>query len=247
MRARGNHWLALARALEKPDTVAPASRPAPRPPVAARPRKLSVTEIKRLIRDPYAIYAKHILRLRPLDPLMQAPDDLLRGIVLHGVLEAFIRETVDRPENCTKDILMQKAETVLAENVPWAEARATWLARLDRVADWFIETEAARRLLAKPTEFEARGKATLPALDFTLTAMADRIDMDDTGQLHIYDYKTGAPPSTDEQIYFDKQLLLEAAIAAAIRFWRSGRRQGRARRVHRPRLGRQRGGGAPDR
>ena len=213
MLAKGDEWLALARSLEAPDPVDPAPRPAPCPPGKARPSRLSVTEIQRLIRDPYAIYAKHVLNLRPLDPLMQAPDALLRGIVLHGVLESFIRETKDAPEHCTKDMLMQKAVSDLAENVPWAEARATWLARLDRVADWFVETEAARRLLATPTAFEAKGSARIETLDFTLTATADRIDMDDTGSLHIYDYKTGTPPTENEQLHFDRQLLLEAAIA----------------------------------
>ncbi len=213
MCARGDEWLALARALEAPDPVDPAPRPAPCPPSDARPRQLSVTEIQRLIRDPYAIYAKHVLNLRPLDPLMQAPDALLRGIVLHGVLESFIRETKDAPETCTKELLMQKAVSDLTENVPWAEARATWLARLDRVAGWFVETEAARRLTATPIAFEARGSAKINTLDFTLTATADRIDIDETGSLHIYDYKTGTPPTKDEQLHFDRQLLLEAAIA----------------------------------
>ena len=58
-------WLALARALEQPTPeqaanprLRPAKRPAPQPPVAARPAKLSLTNIERLIRDPYAIYAR---------------------------------------------------------------------------------------------------------------------------------------------------------------------------------------------
>ena len=144
---------------------------------------------------------------------MQAPDALLRGIVLHAVLEAFVKETVAQPERCTKDRLMEITETVLAENVPWAEMRATWLARLDRVANWFIETEHARRAAAIPVAFEARGTAQIAPLGFTLTATADRIDRDKEGALLIYDYKTGTPPSKDEQTYFDKQLLLEAAIA----------------------------------
>ena len=212
-RDRGAAWLGRARALEKPTPFAPAPRPAPRPPVGARPTRLSVTEIKRLIRDPYAIYVKHVLGLRPLDPLMRVPDALLRGIVLHDVLDSFIRHTVAQPDACSREVLMQMAETALAENVPWAEARATWLARLDRVADRFIEDETKRQAEATPAAFEAKGEAGIPALGFTLSAKADRIDVDRDGRLHIYDYKTGTPPSTGEQAHFDKQLLLEAAIA----------------------------------
>ena len=152
-------------------------RPAPAPPVTARPRSLSVTEIKRLIRDPYAIYARHVLRLRPLDPLMKLPDALLRGTVLHEILEAFIKDTLGDPSLCTRAALMAKTETVLAQNVPWAEARVIWYARMERVADWFIETELARRQIATPAELEARGKAWLSDPDFTLRTTADRVDI----------------------------------------------------------------------
>ena len=213
MRARGSEWLDLARLLEEPGHTTPAPRPAPCPPVAARPHRLSVTEIKRLIRDPYAIYAKHVLNLRPLDPLMKAPDALLRGIVLHEVLETFIKQTQTDTKACTKERLMEITVSILAEKVPWAEARATWLARLERVADWFVDGEFARRMLADPVDFEAESKAELASLNFILTAKADRIDRDRNGNLHIYDYKTGAPPSRDQQTYYDKQLLLEAAMA----------------------------------
>lgn len=213
MRARGDHWLGLARALEQPGIIPPAQRPAPCPPPETRPKQLSVTAIKRLIRDPYAIYARYVLRLKPLDPLMQAPDALLRGIVLHKILEEFIRESVPAPEKCTKDALMAKATSMLGERVPWAEARATWLARLDRVADTFIANEMLRRDLATPTAFEKEGRATIPPLGFTLTAKADRVDLDADGAFYIYDYKTGAPPSPAEQRHYDKQLLLEVCIA----------------------------------
>ena len=213
MKDRGRHWLAMARQLEKPDVVEPAPRPAPCPPPSARPARLSVTDIKHLIRDPYAIYGKRILRLAPLDPLMKVPDALMRGTVLHTVLEGFIRDTCDDMGLCNKAHLLHVTESVLAQYVPWAQARATWLARMDRIADTFISAEMARRETARPIGFECRGAISISELDFTLSATADRIDLAHDGLLNIYDYKTGKPPTPAQQTHFDKQLLLEAVIA----------------------------------
>lgn len=99
MRNRGSHWLALAAAVEAPTPaqqadprLAPALRPAPQPPVAQRPRRLALTAIARLIRDPYAIYARHVLRLYPLDPLHPVADARDRGTAFHLILERFVRQ-----------------------------------------------------------------------------------------------------------------------------------------------------------
>lgn len=213
MRDRGKLWLARVRAFEAVTSVPPATRPSPRPPVAARPKQLSVTEIKRLIRDPYAIFARHVLRLRALDPLMKTPDALLRGIIVHEVLEKFVKDTAGNTALLTRSHLQSICETVLANKVPWPAARLLWQARLDRVSDWFVEGEKRRMKTGQPVGYEARGKAQIQTTDFTLTGVADRIDRTSDGSLIIYDYKTGSPPSRDEQIYFDKQLLLEAAMA----------------------------------
>ncbi|AZV80561.1 double-strand break repair protein AddB [Parasedimentitalea marina] len=213
MRDRGQKWLDWAVALEKPTKTSPALRPSPRPPVSARPRRLTITEIPRLIRDPYAIYAKHVLRLRVLNPLVRVPDALLRGIVVHEVFEHFIKETLDDPSLLTRDHLLQKSRDLLEQHVPWPVARCLWLSRVNRIAGDFIQAEQTRRLTSHPIAFEAKGEARLDPLDFTIACRADRIDEDDRGFLHLYDYKTGAPPSETQQLKFEKQLLIEAAMA----------------------------------
>ncbi len=213
MISRGNVYLNWAEQIEAAPHIELAPRPSPCPPLAARPTRLSVTEIKRLIRDPYAIYAKHVLRLKPLNPLVQSPDALLRGTVLHSVLERFIHSSVNDISSLTTENLMELSNDVLADIVPWPTARRLWLARIDRFANPFLADELIRREQATPIGFEVRAKSELNGLNFTLTGTADRIDRDANGELIIYDYKTGAPPSKKQQENFDKQLLLEAAIA----------------------------------
>ena len=213
MEAKGNDWLAMARLIETPFTAPPATRPAPCPPVDARPRELWATDIRKLIRDPYAIYAKRILRLSPMNPLMREPDALMRGIVSHEVIEAFVKGVCEDGLTNTPEALLQIASEVLEREVPWGEARVLWHARLGRIAGWFTAHEAARQLDAAQIQYEQVGKAMIAGLGFTLAAKADRIDLDHAGRVHLFDYKTGMPPSKDQQALFDKQLLLESAIA----------------------------------
>ena len=220
MRVRGDHWCTMARQAARPEAAMPrARRPAPRPPVDARPRKLSVTQIETLIRDAYAIYAREVLRLRPLEPLGRALDARDRGNVLHAILEAFLRETDPWPgEASARATLDAVAARVLLAEVPQADLRGTWRARLNRVAGWLIAGEAARRAGADPAATERRGEMVLdlPAGPFRITAKADRIDRALSGEGMVYDYKTGAPP-TGAQIKagMSQQLHLQAAILAA--------------------------------
>ena len=213
MRLRGNDWLTMADEMERPVSISKAHRPSPKPPVEARPHQLSVTAIKTLIRDPYAIYARNILGLKSLDPLVQLPDAPLRGTLIHKILEVFVKDRQDETPEQSKQRLLEITDTILAQNAPWPTARAIWRSKVERVADWFIARESARQTLASSQAFETDGSVTIPELDFRLTAQADRIYRDVDGGLHIIDYKTGKPPSNDVQKSFDKQLLLEAAMA----------------------------------
>ncbi len=213
MRARGRVWVKRAARLEEPEaTVAPAHRPSPKPPVAVRPKELAVTRVGLLIRDPYAIYAQYILRLRPLDPLRPEADAALRGQVLHKILEDFAKTRVEgETRAAAKARLLDIAARVLMDQTPWPAARALWLARMARAADFFLSFDA--RLGGVPVWLEDKGKVKLTGLDFTLAGTPDRIDRLPDGKLHIIDYKTGTPPTKLAQKSFDKQLLLAAAMA----------------------------------
>jgi len=221
MRARGNDLLGLVELVHRPEAPVPrAPRPRPRPPLEARPRKLSVTQIETLIRDAYAIYAYKVLRLTPFDPLGRPPDFRERGMVIHKIMERFARATPGQlpgPEEARRRLL-EAADAVLAETVPWPDTRRIWRARIGRFADWFLAGEAARRAVGRPEGLEVKGKLPVLAAGgaFTLTARADRIDRLDGGGAVIFDYKAGNPP-TKAQIDqgFNQQLHLQAAILMA--------------------------------
>ncbi|WP_108813304.1 double-strand break repair protein AddB [Loktanella sp. Alg231-35] len=222
MQARGDHWLAMAHALSTPKARgAPAARPSPCPPVAARPDRLSVTQIKTLIRDPFAIYARKTLRLDPLDPLVPSADAPLRGIIVHRILERFIEA---RGGPADRDLLMQIALEEFTKDCPWPTVRAQWMARMERSVDIFLAGEAVRQAQAKASVLEAKGEIYVAPSGVLLTCKADRIDLTETDEALIYDYKTGVMPTGPQQEKFDKQLLLEAAMVERGAFENTGER-----------------------
>ncbi|MCC7048026.1 MAG: double-strand break repair protein AddB [Alphaproteobacteria bacterium] len=213
------HWLDWQQALDWPARVRPVTRPAPCPPVAARPRRLSATRIETWMRDPYAIYARYILDLRRLDDLDADPGAADRGQIIHAALEAFLRRC---PGPLPEDALEQLVAIGRAVFKPMAELRpgimAFWWPRFLRAAAWFIERERERRPFLAESFAERGGRLAIdaPAGPFVLTATADRVDRLKTGGIAIIDYKTGQPPAPKHvELGFAPQLPLEAAIAAA--------------------------------
>lgn len=220
MRFRGRRLLDLARARSAPISSEPrASRPCPTPAVSARPRRLSATDIEMLVRDAYAIYARHILDLKPLDPLGRAPDYRERGTIMHRVLEDFLNATrSDWPgAEAAREAFDRVTERVLTSEVPWHDLRRIWGARIGRFATWFLEGEALRRTAGVPFAPELKGEMVLqlPAGPMTVVAKADRIDLLHDGTAAIYDYKTGTPPSVAQiKAGFNQQIHIQAAILA---------------------------------
>ena len=214
MRARGARYLRIATQLDTPEAApAPASRPAPAPPLSARTLSYTVTDIEKLIRDPYAIYARYTLQLKALQPLRPEPNAAMRGTVFHSIAEAFLTSApLSGPETDAQRFL-EIARAELAASVPWPSVRAQWLGHLSAIADQFIADEARRQQDAKPLGQEIEGDVTLPGSPFRLRGKADRIDQRSDGQLVIYDYKTGSPPSEKEMRYYKRQLLVEAVMA----------------------------------
>ena len=210
-------WLAWARARDRIDAdkriaIKP---PEPRPAVALRPRRMSVTDIERWIANPYATYARHILKLEPLPPLGASPDASLRGGLVHDVLSRFANAFPDRLPPDPLAELEKIASHVLESYTGNARITAFWMPRLKRFLSWFAEGEDKRRDGVRSVIAEISGSLVLAptAEPFTLTARADRID-DKGSAVVITDYKTGAIPKQDWVLNGrSPQLPLEAAIA----------------------------------
>jgi len=216
-RGRRNH-LAWADALDRPAAYQPIPRPAPSPPLEARPVRLPVSAVEQWRRDPYGLYARRILGLRKLDPLEEALGAADRGNALHATLDEFLR---DHPSGLLPPdavaIFEALGERHLAEILAAPAERAFWWPRFQRLARWFVATENERRGRGtRLLDSETDGSLVVGPRErpLTIEARADRVDEIEPGIWDVIDYKTGRVPSNDElEALFAPQLLLEAAMA----------------------------------
>ena len=210
----GQDWLAFAALLKTPNGqepyALPIAKPAFAPPLHARPRRFSATEAEKLIRNPYAIYARKILALEPLAAFGFAPDASDRGTLFHEALHIWNRQN-DRSEGALLTA-GEKAFEALNTN---AEARNFWWPHFRRVAAWLAEQEInfQQDTLSIKAESTARLDFKIDGDDYILTARADRIDILDNGAVRLIDYKTGGLPSVDQvRTGLSPQMTLEAAL-----------------------------------
>ncbi|WP_185984037.1 double-strand break repair protein AddB [Aureimonas mangrovi] len=214
LRDAGVPFLEAARSLDDAAAEPRASRPEPRPPLERRPRQFSVTEVERLVRDPYAVHAKRILHLEPMDPLIRAPGVTERGTLFHDILAAFTREVPDPQVPDAHERLIAIAREAFAREALPPEIAAVWWPRMEGLATRFLEWEHARSPRVRRRHAESRGRLDVSDIAVTLTGYADRIDEMGDGRLEIFDYKTGTQPSAKQaRTLLAPQLPLEAAMA----------------------------------
>ncbi|MEZ5810297.1 MAG: double-strand break repair protein AddB [Rhizobiaceae bacterium] len=220
MRARGEAYLRLATAIDEDDRAEPVPeirQPCPTPPLEARPTRFSVTEIETLRRDPYAVYARRILRLEPVEPLCRDPGAAERGSLFHDILHRFTAEDIDPEAPDAEARLLDIAATCFDEAALPGDVRAVWWPRFAQLApallDW--ERKQSRGVRRKFTEI-ASSRVAVGATGVVLSGRADRIDLSDGGEFaDILDFKTGDMPTRMQaRTLLAPQLALEGALLA---------------------------------
>ncbi|MBY9067703.1 double-strand break repair protein AddB [Hyphomonas sp. WL0036] len=175
------------------------------------PRRLSVTRVDRLQRDPYSLWAESVLGLKEVDVLGAPLAANLRGTAIHAALDAFEAEGVAKNSETLLALLREELKRTGEPEASWAGRLAIW----EDVVAWYLEWRRGRDITGKVAR-EVRGQyaTEIAGTAFTLSATADRIERTATGGLVIVDFKTGMPP-TDKSIAagFDQQMPLQAVIA----------------------------------
>lgn len=211
----GSHYLKLARCIDEADDIPLAAQPCPTPPLEARPTRLSVTEVETLRRDPYAVYARRVLRLEPLDSLSRDPAAAERGSLFHEILHRFAVSNTDTTKPDAVNHLLDVATACFDEAGLPDDIRAVWWPRFAALAPHIIawEQEQSRGVRKIFSEIAAR-RTAIGSTGVVLSGRADRIDVLDGGDYaDILDYKTGSSPSRKQaHRLLAPQLALEGAL-----------------------------------
>ena len=200
--------VALAQAIDAHDGPAQlAARPAPSPPTAIRPKMISVTDVDRLKADPFAYYAKAMLKLSPLDAVDADAAAAWRGTMVHDIFDKWFKEDRLHP-----DTLSARVARLFADPGMHPVTRAMWQPRLMEAIDWIAGKVADDRISGREV-IASEITGMIDVAGVKLKGVADRIDRTDA-TLAIVDYKTGAPPSLKAiKAGFSMQLGLLGLIA----------------------------------
>jgi ATP-dependent helicase/nuclease subunit B len=156
LRRRGDALLDHVHNLDQATPVPPATRPEPKPASDAQPDSYSFSEVATLRRDPYAIYARRILRLDPLAPFLADPGPRERGTLYHAILEEFIAKHAP-PERSLEVLREIAAAHFLDAELPDATA-LIWQSRFDQAAGAIVDWEAGIAGGQVRSVVEARGQ-----------------------------------------------------------------------------------------
>jgi ATP-dependent helicase/nuclease subunit B len=224
--ATANTHLEWARALHIPAMPRAPKIPRPRPPPDSRLKRLSVTQVETLIRDPYAVYARRILGLEVRKPIGYLASHAERGSAVHKAIERF----EDGADHARLSDLLD--EELRRAGIP-PERRAAERARLAISVKALIEWFEQRRALGATIYREEKGVLDVNGVE--LSGVADRIEMG-PGHVAILDFKTGAPATASQvksgitpQLPLEAAMLargafadVPAAVATELSYWRFG-------------------------
>ncbi len=206
-----------ANSIDEPQTYFKIKPPAPKPNLKYRPRQLSARDVEVLMRDPYSIFAKHILQLKPLNDIEQELEAKDFGDIIHKILEEYNNIYPHSFPADSEKRLLNIGKIHFNTNPLLENKKAFYWPKFTQMIKHLASLEFSYRPETIEINNEVKGNLVLkqlPGGDFTIIAKADRVDITNDNKINIIDYKTGRARSAKEVVIgYAPQLPIEALIA----------------------------------
>ena len=174
-------------------------------------REFSVTELDDYLSCPYDYYIRHVLKIQPLEEVSEDISPLDRGSKVHGILKKFYDGAFGKRPITREN--RDEARTVLKKLADAAFDREADTFRNRREKERFVSVMAERFLDAeeefwkqgmRPEHLEQKIERYRLVLssgeEVDISAKIDRIDVDESGNFIIVDYKTGDYPESKKGV-----------------------------------------------
>ncbi|MEN0087910.1 MAG: double-strand break repair protein AddB [Pseudomonadota bacterium] len=213
VRQAGESYVHWATTFDNPSgPPQPCAPPAPTPSSSVRPKTFRFTDVERLIRDPYSLYARRVLHLAAFDPLVIEPSRADEGTILHDVFAGWVKGGGDPASPNALGKLRALAHAHFDELRLGPDMRAFWEPRFERIAEAFLGWQPSYDAALARSLTELDGSINIDA-DHTLYGRADRVDVTRDGLIRVLDYKGASPRITQVRDLSAPQLALEGAVA----------------------------------
>lgn len=181
-----------------------------------KPKKISVSAITQLLRNPYAFYARYILHLKPREHVGTLSHALALGQAMHAALDTYVKKSGG----------FIKSDALALEHYFFNEARKAHISLSPFLCMRLKGTAKALCAYCTPLMLKSEVKGEKIMGEITLFARADALVYDTHSHhapdnvnqgVHIWDYKTGTLPSVkDIHSGYAPQLPLEGLIFEAL-------------------------------
>lgn len=178
------------------------SQPKPLPSNNLRPKVISITDIAKLLANPYQIYAKRILKLKELNEIDFEPSYAEFGTFVHDALEQFILSK-------SKNNFIKEAKNLFKKYFSNEESFLIWWPKFENIFNNFIKNNQEFNDCKNSLELEVEGMIG----NILIRGKIDRVITNNSNQSQIFDYKTGQM-ATKKEVYLgvDPQLTIAALL-----------------------------------
>jgi ATP-dependent helicase/nuclease subunit B len=173
----------------------------PEVPISKRPNKISLTDIDKIVLNPYQYFVAYILNLRKLNDLGIFNESSEYGNYLHKIMKNF----ADIHNGDVHKITPENLSKTIQDQTDKAKERSLfndiWLPKVNQLIPDIINSE---KLLSKDVlrifaEEPTLAEIKLPSGNkFYIKTRADRIELLKNGNIRVIDIKTGSHPKDNE-------------------------------------------------